>query len=210
VTIGEYISMRGIVLAVTLVAATSARADDVADAKAHWEEGTKLYDLGRYKEAAREYEESFRLKPKAEMLFNIGQAYRQGGDYEAALRAYRGFLRRFPESENRQDVEGYIRTCQAHVDEEKRKAAEPPPAPVEPTPAPTPAPAPAPVVVPPPVAPVVVAPAPREHVPAYKRWWLWTIVGVVVVGGGAAALAVVLTTPKNAPSPPGTMTLVFP
>jgi hypothetical protein len=58
----------------------------------------------------------------------------------------------------------------------------------------------------------VVAPAapPREHVPAYKKWWVWTIVGVVVVGAGAAALAVALTTPKNASSPPGTMTLVFP
>ena len=204
--------MRGILIAATLLAATGAHADDVADAKAHWEEGTKLYDLGRYREAAREYEASFRLAAKPEMLFNIGQAYRQAGDYEAALRAYRGFLRRFPESENRVQVDEYIRAFQEHLDEEKRKAAEQPPPPAASTPAPVPAPVAAPPAAAPIAAPVVVAPAapPRERVPVYKRWWLWTIVGGVVVAGGAAALAVVYTTRKNAPSPPGTMTLVFP
>src|SRR6476646_6636314 len=98
-------NMRGIMLAVMLMTATVARADGAGDAKTHWEEGTKLYDLGRYKEAAHEYEEAFRLKPDPAFLFNIGQAYRQAGDDEAALRAYRGFLRRFPDYEKRSEVE---------------------------------------------------------------------------------------------------------
>ena len=207
--------MRGLIIAAALLAATSAHADASADARAHYEEGTKLYDLGRYQEAAHEYEEAFRLHPDPALLFNIGQAYRQAGDDEAAARAYRGFLRRFPDYEKRSEVEGYIQQLQQRIDD-KRKADEleqqqekqaqeerqrreeqeqheraQPPAPV--------------------AAPVVVAaPAPREHVPVYKKWWLWTIVGVVVVGGGATALAIALTTPKNAPSPAGTMTLVFP
>jgi tetratricopeptide (TPR) repeat protein len=206
-------NMRGIMLAVMLMTATVARADGPADARTHWEEGTKLYDLGRYKDAAHEYEEAFRLKPDPAFLFNIGQAYRQGHEDELALRAYKGFLRRLPDTDNRSEVEGYIRQLQQRLDE-KRKAAEAAPPP-QPQPAPQPAPPqapPQPQAVAPAPAPLVVAPAapPREHVPAYKKWWVWTIVGVVVVGAGAAALAVALTTPKNASSPPGTMTLVFP
>jgi hypothetical protein len=46
--------------------------------------------------------------------------------------------------------------------------------------------------------PVPASPAePRsERVPVYKRWWLWTIVGVVVVGA-AAGTAIALTADKN-------------
>jgi hypothetical protein len=32
-----------------------------------------------------------------------------------------------------------------------------------------------------------------ESTPVHRRWWFWTIIGVVVVGAGAAATAVVLT-----------------
>jgi tetratricopeptide (TPR) repeat protein len=202
-------------IAAVLLAATSARADNPSGARAHYEEGTKLYDLGRYADAAHEYEEAFRLHPDPALLFNIGQAYRQAGDDEAALRAYRGFLRRFPEYEKRNEVEGYIKQLQQRLDD-KRKAAEEHERQEQQRQEQqqqqllqqqeqqhvAPAPAPAPVVV--------AAEPPRDHTPVYKKWWLWTIVGVVVVGGGAAALAVALTTPKNAPSPAGTMTLVFP
>ena len=207
--------MRGMIIVAVLVAATGARADDAPGAKAHYEEGTKLYDLGRYQEAAHEYEEAFRLHPDPALLFNIGQAYRQAGDDDAAVRAYRGFLRRFPDYDKRSEVEGYIQQLQQRIDDKKKQADElrqqkekqaqqerereqrereqheraQAAAPV--------------------AAPIAAAP-PREHVPAYKKWWLWTSVGVVVVGGGATALAIALTTPKNAPSPAGTMTLVFP
>lgn len=41
-------------------------------------------------------------------------------------------------------------------------------------------------------APTPIDSAPSERVPVYKRWWLWTIVGVVVAGA-AAGTAVALT-----------------
>jgi tetratricopeptide (TPR) repeat protein len=37
---------------------------------------------------------------------------------------------------------------------------------------------------------------PKRRPPVYKRWWLWTLVGVVLAGGVTAA--VIATTPSNA------------
>ena len=49
-----------------------------------------------------------------------------------------------------------------------------------------------------------------ESNPVYRRWWFWTIIGVVVVGAGAAATAVVLTQDEATP-PTGTLgTISFP
>ena len=42
------------------------------------------------------------------------------------------------------------------------------------------------------------APPPAEHKPAYKKWWVWTIVGGVVVAGVTTGL--VLGLPKSAPT----------
>ncbi len=68
-----------------------------------------------------------------------------------------------------------------------------PPTATAPPPKPEPKPAPVAVVKPEPKpAPVLVAsPAPStsrfSSTPIYKKWWLWTIVGVVVVGGAVGA-----------------------
>src|SRR5262249_21776794 len=85
------------------------------------------------------------------------------------------------------------------------------------TPAPAPAPAPVTPIAPPPAAapPSVTAPpaaepsvvstsvgpgGPPESTPIYKRWWLWTAIGVVAVGAVVAAVALSSggsTTPWN-------------
>lgn len=49
-----------------------------------------------------------------------------------------------------------------------------------------------------------------ESTPVHRRWWFWTIIGVVVVGAGAAATAVVLTQ-DDTESATGTLgTISFP
>src|SRR5262249_38305066 len=55
-------------------------ADDKSAAKSHFEQATKLYDLGRFAEAAKEYERAYELHAEASILFNLGQAYRFAGD----------------------------------------------------------------------------------------------------------------------------------
>jgi len=75
-------------------------------------------------------------------------------------------------------------------------AAPPPPAPEQPAapPATPPPPAAAVPAAPPPSAPaasLVASPAPATggEEPIYKKWWLWTAVGVVVIGGVVTAIA---------------------
>jgi tetratricopeptide (TPR) repeat protein len=104
----------------------NAVAEDVAAAKMHYERGTTLFDLQRYLEAAKEYEAAFEAKNDPALLFNIAQAYRFGGDYAKAIAAYRSFLRRVPEAENRADIERRIAELQKLADEQKRNQSTPP------------------------------------------------------------------------------------
>jgi tetratricopeptide (TPR) repeat protein len=75
----------------------AAAADETANAaRDHFKKGTKAYDLGRYLEAAHEYEAAYELKDDPALLFNIAQAYRLGGDSVDAIRAYKSFVERRP------------------------------------------------------------------------------------------------------------------
>ena len=200
---------------VSVVAPTIAIADDRTAAKQHYERGTTLYDLGNYIAAAHEYEAAYDAHSDAALLFNIGQAYRLGGDNASAIRAYRSYLRRVPNAENRGEVERLLSGLTA----EQSKPSPPPqqpassPKPVE-TPQSTPS-----TVAPPtattsapsatPTAEASVTKTAERPRPVYKRWWFWTIAGVVVVGGAVTA-ALVATTPNNANAPSGALTISFP
>jgi tetratricopeptide (TPR) repeat protein len=180
-----------LVLLAVLSAAAPALADDVTSARAHYKRGTTLYDLGKYREAAREYEAAFEAKDDPALLFNIGQAYRLARDYDEAIRAYKSFLRRLPNSPNRPTVEARLRESQALL--ERRRESEPPigpSAPAETTHAESPARTP--VVTPSTaaVAPTKPAAKPAADRPLYKKWWLWTVVGGVVVAGAVVGITV--------------------
>jgi tetratricopeptide (TPR) repeat protein len=171
-------SLRGLVfvLLATLLVAAPARAG-TATAREHYVRGTKLFDLGKYKEAAEEYELAYQEKDDPALLYNIAQAYRLAGDNESALRAYRGYLRRQPTTPNRAEVEGRISELQATIEQQRRarekqpndvlpsteKASEPPP-----------------VVA---AAPVAAPPAP-EYAPARTK----KLAGIGVGVGGVALL----------------------
>jgi tetratricopeptide (TPR) repeat protein len=264
-----------LLLALMLVVAVpmpaSVRADEGQDARAHYEKGTTLYDLGQYAEAAHEYELAFKLRPSAALLFNIGQAYRLAHEWTTAARTYRAYLRRAPDAANRTQVLDYITACERAAAgapgpeprAEKPAPAQPsakttqpsstkttppsatkttpPPAPkmtsatamkttppstngpsaatAEPTPStsepatPSTAPgptttaaAPAPTTASPSLTATATAPAPT---PLYKRWWLWTLVGVAVAGGAVAA-GVTLGQPHDVTIPSGAHTVQFP
>ncbi|HZS39647.1 MAG TPA: hypothetical protein VFF06_22600, partial [Polyangia bacterium] len=110
--------MRALLLVALLGSATAARADDgAAAAKQHYDEGTKAYDLGRYLEAAKEYETAFRIKDAPELLFNIAQAYRLADDHRRAMRSYRAYLRRLPSASNRAEVEAKIAELQKLIEQ---------------------------------------------------------------------------------------------
>jgi tetratricopeptide (TPR) repeat protein len=116
-----------LLISIILLATTgTASAEDITAAKMHYEKGTTLFDLQRYLDAAREYEAAFESKNDPALLFNIGQAYRFGGDYPKAIAAFKSFLRRLPEAENRAEVETRIAELQKLIDEQKRNQQAPP------------------------------------------------------------------------------------
>jgi tetratricopeptide (TPR) repeat protein len=192
-----------------LVVASTARAENKpsaqsADARAHYEKATTAYALGRYADAAGEFEQAFALKPDPALLYNAAQAYRLAGRRDRALELYRNYLRVFGRrAEHASDVEWHI------AELEKLVTATPPPPSVEPAsltaapPAPTAATAQS--FVPPPPAPALVsAPASAAAAgprPVYERWWFWAGAGAIVVG--AVVVGVVLANRKATDCGPG-------
>lgn len=165
-----------LVVAVTAVHATPpARADDasIRAAKRHFARGEKLFALGRFDEALEAYQQAYDAEPIPDFLFNIGQCYRNLGEYDAAIFSYRKFLKLDPDAPNREQVEQLIEDLEDKQDEGEarrfgftRKPQPPAPAPVQP---------------------------PPPSTPVYKEWWFWTGIAVVGVAGGAGIYAITRT-----------------
>lgn len=200
-----------VVIALTCAVTTTASADNVDDARAHYERGLAAFALEHFAEAADEYEKAFALKPDWALLYNAAQAHRLAGHYDRALRLYQSYLRIFGKQvSNQAEVERHIaelrKTLEAQQQAQKSppvgvktpesvpsttRPSEPPPPPPQATTAPThetPPPVAAkplePTASPAPNALVASAPPPREH-PVYKKPWFWAVVG------GAVAVAAV-------------------
>jgi hypothetical protein len=100
-----------------------ARAADIgeapaAEAKRHYEEGTKAFNLGEFSRAIAEFKAAYNAKPDPLLLYNIAQSYRLAGDPAQALFFYRSFLRNMPDAPNRKEIEGRIRTLEKQVDKQ--------------------------------------------------------------------------------------------
>jgi tetratricopeptide (TPR) repeat protein len=105
--------MSGLLLSLTAWA-FAANADDLADAKKHFETGTSLYREARYREAITEFELAIQLsmtaKPEAAGVahFNLAQTHEKLGDVGAALKSYREYLRLVPRAEDRARVQTIV------------------------------------------------------------------------------------------------------
>jgi tetratricopeptide (TPR) repeat protein len=209
-------TMRGFAtLALLLVLASSAWAADATneEARAHVRRATATYNLGKYRDSAKEYEAAYELTLDQNLLFNVAQCYRLGGENDRAIAAYRSFIRSAPPSEERELAKTKLREL-----EEQRKSAPSPaaasgPAAQAATPAPSAAPPPtatspmgalsmdagtppssaAPATVP--ITTETHGPELARPSPFYKRWPFWTAVGAAVAAG--VVLVVVLTRAGN-------------
>lgn len=85
-----------LVTALGLAAAAHAgetRADDgKKEAKQHFLKGEKLFDEGRYDEAAKEFNAAYNLAPHPLVLFNIAACYEKSGDIPSAVLTYRRYV----------------------------------------------------------------------------------------------------------------------
>ena len=163
-----------LVLIVTLLATRVAHAEDPStkSAKRHFDRGQKLFNLGKFDEALDEYQQAYEAKEIPAILFNIGQCYRNLGDYDAAVFSFKKYLKLEPDAENREQVEEYITELETEqekgnskkfrLDKKKEEPAE-------------------------------------TATPVYKKWWFWTGIAVVGVAGGAGIYAATRPDPTTPP-----------
>lgn len=137
-------------------------------ARAAFEEGQRLYLLGKFAEALEQFEDGYRRRSDPSFLYNIGQCHRSLGKPEEAAKAFRAYLEQRPDAPNAEAVRVFIASCEQEL---RRRATEE-------------------LVTHqaalPPAEPILS----EEAAPLYKKWWLWTAVGGVVVVGAGVGLAV--------------------
>jgi tetratricopeptide (TPR) repeat protein len=166
--------------------------------KDHYNKALKLYDEGRYADALPQFEEAYSRRQMPWLMLNIGRTMQRLGRGQEAISYYE----RYKKAELNLDaatlerVNKYIEQAQALVEKPpEEKPLEPRPTKVDPPPVTTP-----PVVA----APGVVPPGPdaSEKKPVYKKWWFWTLIGVVAVGAVAGGVAGGLASKKTTTVPP--------
>jgi tetratricopeptide (TPR) repeat protein len=160
-----------VVILFTVTAFAAPDNTNTLQAREHYQSGLAHFNLQEYKEAIPEFEAAYRLVPDGVFLYNLAQAHRLADNPERALYFYRAYLRSEPGAANRQEVEGRIATLEKLISE-KRKVQTPPDQALAPNEQGTAA-----------VAGAPVEKAASAKTPVYKKWWLWTVVGVVAVGG---------------------------
>jgi tetratricopeptide (TPR) repeat protein len=192
-------------------------ASSLDEAKAVFSRAEKAYGVGRFEEALADFERAYALLPLPGFLFNLGQCHRNLGNWEQAGRFYQEYLDRQPRAANADKVRALLAQMKQKVAEQQEAraraaaagaATDSPPraatasavtpslAAANPSP---PLPASATPTVSPQVAPAAALSASslpaagRPATPLYRRWWLWTVVGVVAVGASAGIAAAVLS-----------------
>ena len=171
-----------------LVGAPPARADKRDVAREEFKTGARYFEIADYPRALEHFKAAYVTFEDPAILFNIAQCERLLGHKQEALRAYRIYLQKKPDSPNRAEIENIIGTLQEAIEKDEKASTMPPVGvegskPREEAPAPPPpAPAPAPAVTPAPQAVVATTPPPPPppRKPIYKQWWLWAAAGGVV------------------------------
>lgn len=82
----------GLVVAVTISSPAVAQKGGKDDARRFFTAGQKAFQAGRYVEAAKAFEEAFRIKPHPFPLINAGDAWEKAGELALAARTYQRVL----------------------------------------------------------------------------------------------------------------------
>jgi tetratricopeptide (TPR) repeat protein len=161
----------------------TARPKNASLAQFAYQAGELAYKRGEFNVACERFEQAYELSQFPTILFDVAQAYRRLYEtehhpphLEKAVTAYRNFLRDAPQdAPQRPLAQNFLGLLELQEKTARSTPTEPKPV-VEPTPVVTA------------TAPRVPATTPERRVPVYRKWWLWTLVGVssaaLVVGLG--------------------------
>jgi tetratricopeptide (TPR) repeat protein len=174
-----------------------ASADDRAHARAAFRSGSQHYNLGEFQQALDSFKEAYRNYEDPSFLFNIAQCERQLGHKREAVREYRAYLHNSDNADNRETVKQTIAQLEREIAADDQRAAAAV-ARADASNSTTTATTPTTAATAEPATNVLTAsaPPPTDRKPAYKKWWVWTIVGGVVAAGAATGLALALTRPS--------------
>lgn len=179
------IALLAILIASAGIASAETSAADKQKAREHYVAAKRSFELGRFDEAIKGYEEAYRLVDEPALLYNLGQAHRLAGHNKEAVRAYKNFLSRLPDAKNRDEVEKKIVQLEKVLEEQQRAQNQPPDTTIDPKKSdgetkPEPEPMNAPIV-----AKRVVTDKPRRGL--LIAGGVTLTLGVGAIGGGAAS-----------------------
>ena len=165
--------MRPVLFALMLLWSAAAHAADDAAGRAGVlnEQAMTAYDLGNYERSAELLKQAYEIYPDADLLYNLGRAYRSLKQYDKAIETYRAYLRRKPQSPYKNPVQRMIKEME-ELQKAQQQSNEKPPT----TMVPTPAPATQPASVPPTLHP-------QEDL-WYEDYLAWGLAGAGAIGLG--------------------------
>lgn len=93
------------------------QASSPSQAAVHFERGVTLFNVRNYEGALAEFQRSYQLSGRADLLFNIGRAYQSLGRYPEAVAAVEDYLQRSPTlpSERRAEVEAMLQELRGFI-----------------------------------------------------------------------------------------------
>lgn len=97
-----------------------------------FDEGMVQYDLRKFEEAIKIFEQAFSAYPDPVFLYNIAQSHRMAGHSVEAIAFYKNYLRKVPDAANATEIKGWIAQL------EKAPPPAPTAAPLPPLPPPVP------------------------------------------------------------------------
>jgi hypothetical protein len=123
--------MRALVVWATILCFSTAIAAPLTteqreEARKHWDSANRKFDLGKYDEAATEFETVYEISGDTSLLFNIAQAMRLARNYERAQQFYRSYLRKAPEGKYRALVEKRVAEMAELIEQQKSVSSAPP------------------------------------------------------------------------------------
>ena len=100
----------------------SADSDRDQRARTLFEQGRQAYGDGRYRDAWANFHEAYQLSNRPELLYNIGQTADRLGQDADALKAFKMYVERLPDAQNRHDVENRIHALEERVSSSSQPA----------------------------------------------------------------------------------------
>lgn len=141
--------------------------DEDAECKRLAKEGLEHSKGRRFDAAQRAYEAAYAQRPAAKLLFNLARVLHKADRLAKAITYYQRYLDAGAEGldEQRRKAQQFLAQAREQLQQEVASTAQLPADP-------------APPITPP------IPPEPSPPAPVYRKWWLWTAIGITAAGIG--------------------------